>query len=228
MPISEAGGSDEVGVGARKAQRQAGRRFSFFLLPISALSPEAMNRNVGYAGTTRRTKPVSAGAGLSLIELLVVLAIVAAMAGAAVLAFPDLGARGSEADARRVHGLIVLACERAERGGRDIGIAVGGNGLRFGPFVGAVWQPLPDSPSEALRPRRFSTATTLSLRLDGRASALPDEPPEAPQLACLSIGERTPFELLVRGEGGLAWRIRAGAFGAIEFDGMPGGRGHGG
>lgn len=157
--------------------------------------------------------------GISLIELLVALAIVATMAGAVLLAFPDLAGRTVETSAGRVQELLTLACERAERSGRDFGIAVGNDSLRFGPFVGGVWQPLADSPSEALRPRQLPEPLTLVLSVDGAELALADGLPDTPQLACLATGERTPFELaLVDGTGTRVWQIRAAVTGAITGD----------
>lgn len=162
--------------------------------------------------------------GVSLIELLVALVIVAVLAGAVTLAFPDLTGRSLDAGAARVHGLIVLACERAERSGRDYGIAVGRDELRFGPFIGAVWQPLADSPGEALRTRTLPAPQSLELRVDGRALTVPDRAPDTPQLACSATGERTPFELDLRGDPVdhrqpvRYWRILARASGPIELE----------
>lgn len=148
--------------------------------------------------------------------MLVALAILATLAGAVVLAFPDLLGRGGENTAARLHTLIELACERAELAGRDIGIAVSAQGVAFGPFRDTVWEPLPDDPAEPLRPRRIDPPWRLSLRADGRPLALADALPEAPQLACLASGELTPFVLELHGPEQRRWRIEGQAGGRIE------------
>lgn len=180
-------------------------------------------RRLSGAGASRRLRPVPVrstqagrGSGVSLIELLVALAIVATMAGAVMLAFPDMAGRTVETSASRVQGLIALVCERAERSGRDFGIAVGRDSLHFGPFVGGVWQPLADSPNEVLRPRTLPRPLTMAVSVDGAELGLTDAPPDSPQLACLSTGERTPFELtLIDAQGARVWRIRGGATGSL-------------
>lgn len=154
--------------------------------------------------------------GISLIELLVALAILATLAGAVVLAFPDLLSRGGENTAARLQALIELACERAELSGRDIGIAVSAQGVAFGPFRDAAWEPLSDDPAEPLRPRRIDPPWRLTLRADGRPLALTDTLPEAPQLACLTSGELTPFVLELHGPQQRRWRIEGQAGGRIE------------
>jgi type II secretory pathway pseudopilin PulG len=185
-------------------------------LPGAACKP-ASGRLPG-CDAERRHRPAG-DLGISLIELLVALAIVATMAGAVLLAFPDMAGRTVETSAGRVQELIVLACERAERSGRDFGIAIGNDSLRFGPFVDGVWQPLADSPSEALRPRQLPEPLTLALSVDGAELALADGSPDTPQLACLATGERTPFELaLVDGHGTRVWQIQAAVTGAITGD----------
>lgn len=153
--------------------------------------------------------------GFTLIELLVAMAIVAAMLGAVVLAFPDSAARRGELAAERAEALLRLACERAELLGRDIGIGVARQQLAFGPIEGGRWQPYPDSPAEALRPRQLDAIVQLALWRDERALLLASELPERPQLACRSSGELTPFELRLAGPEGAQWRLRGGADGGI-------------
>lgn len=164
--------------------------------------------------------------GLSLIELLIALAIVGVMVGAVVIAFPDLTGRGLDTSAARLHRLIELACERAERSGRDFGIEIRRDGLRFGPFIDGRWQPVPEHSSEALRPRRLPEGQRLDLRIDGIALSLAegsaDGADPTPQIACLATGERAPFELRLSSDTDSterrAWRIHADPVGPIRLE----------
>lgn len=156
--------------------------------------------------------------GFTLIELLVVVVILAALIGAVTLAFPDLGARRGDNAAARTEALLRLACERALASGRDVGIAVSRTGFAFGHFHAGRFQPVADSPAEALRPRRIDAAVTLALRVDGHALTLADELPAAPQLACLASGELTPFELALTLPGGATRRLRGLPSGALAWE----------
>src|SRR3546814_19536228 len=79
---------------------------------------------------TRRD--VNTQRGITLIELLVALVIVAVLSAAAVLAIPDFGARRAEVTAERFTALLGRACERAEVSGRDMGEWKCGGGGKSG------------------------------------------------------------------------------------------------
>lgn len=145
--------------------------------------------------------------GFSLIELLVGLVIISVLLGAVALAFPDTAARRSELAASRAQAWLQLACERAELTGRDVGIALSQQSLAFGNLQAGRWQPFPDSPAEALRPRVLDAEVSLSLAIDQRPLGLPGQLPDQPQLACLATGELTPFQLQLDGPGNSRWRI---------------------
>ncbi|HEX5755200.1 MAG TPA: hypothetical protein VFY12_02440, partial [Arenimonas sp.] len=80
------------------------------------------------------------------------------------------------------------------------------------------WQPYPDSPAEALRPRQLDAIVQLTLWRDQRALPLTPALPERPQLACRSSGELTPFELRIVGPEGSRWRLRGEADGHIQWE----------
>lgn len=152
--------------------------------------------------------------GLSLVELLVVMAILGAMLGAVILTLPDTSARRLDQAGQRTQALLELACERAALGGRDMGIRVSRQALGFGHFDRGQFRPVPDSPGEVLRPRRFDADLSLRLRVDGQPVALPDALPESPQLACLASGELTPFQL----------ELALDALPPLQLAGLPSGR----
>lgn len=159
--------------------------------------------------------------GITLIELLVALVIVAVLSAAAVLAMPDFGARRGEVAAERVAALLGMACERAMVTGRDMGVVIDVDRMGFGSFAQGVFTPLPDDAAEPLRTRRLPAGFSLGLRLDGRDIDLNDidldrdETPRA-RIACQASGELTPFELLLVRDSLPRWRITGAPSGRIE------------
>ena len=126
--------------------------------------------------------------GLSLIELLVAIAILAVLSGAVAIASgTGSGARTLEREARRFAALVTLACERAEISGRDYGIHFGADGYGFSLAVTDGWRLVREG---ELRARELPEG--VSIRLEGE-----DEPvkglPDEPQAACFASGELTPF-----------------------------------
>ena len=183
-------------------------------MPTSATG---RNRPRALAPPSRRRPP-----GFTLLEVLVVLAIVAVLASLAVLSTGGLASRGSERAAARAEALLRLACERAAATGRDVGIAVVEDGLRFGYLLPEGFRAVGNDPADPLRPRDLGGELQLSLVREGEPLALSDDPPGAAQLACLASGEMTPFELLV-GAAGHRWRIVGRMDGSIarERDDAP-------
>ena len=154
--------------------------------------------------------------GFTLLEVLVVMAIVAALIAALTLSFAGSASRRLENAARRAQALIELSCDRASLSGSDMGIRVvrdpSGDRLDFGFIDVGGWHAIvgQDS-SDPLRPRALGEAVTLRLQRDGRELRLDGEA-GGPQLACLGSGELTPFALELRAAGSNeAWRLRGDA-----------------
>lgn len=139
----------------------------------------------------------------------------AVLTAAVTLAIPDFGARRSDAVAAQLAARIGLACERAMVSGRDVGIRVSGDGLRFGQFEAGAFQEWADDPSESLRPRNLSDGYSLQLTRDGHVLEF-DDRITAPQLACQASGELTPFELLLSRERRPLWRISGSVGGSVQ------------
>ena len=173
-------------------------------------------------GASEPRRRVSAGrpaGGFSLLELLVVVAIIAVLAGMAVLATGGMGGRRVENAARRAEALIALACERAALTGRDMGVALVADGLRFGYLAPQGFQRVKDDPADPLRPRALGEAVQLALFRDGQALQPVEDPPATPQLACFASGELTPFRLRVAGEGeSRAWELHGAADGKLRLE----------
>ncbi|MFA5684358.1 MAG: prepilin-type N-terminal cleavage/methylation domain-containing protein [Lysobacteraceae bacterium] len=157
-----------------------------------------------------------AARGLSLIELLVVLVIVATVVAGTVLSVSGSGEREVENAARRAQSLIRLACERALIGGRDIGFSVVRDGLRFGYFEIDGWHPRDDTGSDELRARPLGRDLLLAAYREGIALPLPDEPEREPAFACLSSGELTPFVLHIdRPDAQQRWQLEGSLDGEL-------------
>lgn len=155
--------------------------------------------------------------GTSLIELLVILAVVGAVLGAIVLSLGGRPERLLETSARRVEALVRLACERAVLTGVDIGWRFEARGWRFGYLRREAWEPLPDDVGDELRPRDWEAGVGFELRRDAQLID-PAAEPLQPQLLCLASGEQTPFELLLWHSGAEGrWRLVGESDGSLAL-----------
>jgi general secretion pathway protein H len=143
-----------------------------------------------------------ASAGFSLLELLVVVAIIGLLAQAVALSWRALGNdQEIEQETTRLRGVIDLLHEEALMQSRDYGLMFTQTGYRFYVFdyQRLEWaEPLDD---RLLEPHALRPLLSMTLALDGREVPLiPDfeaqdvENPE-PQVMLLSSGEVTPFTI---------------------------------
>ena len=131
--------------------------------------------------------------GFTLIEILVVIVILAVVAGAVTFAVGGIGGERQLAhQAEQSQALIGYACEQAELTGHSIGVGVSTQGYRFSQFDHENWVPF--GPGE-LRTRKWLDTTRAALSRDGRPLEVNGDFPEKPQLVCFSSGEMTPFRL---------------------------------
>lgn len=158
--------------------------------------------------------------GATLLELLVGLVIVLTMIGATVIALPRTDARRAELAASRAQALIMLACERAELTGADIGIAVDGHDMIFSEYRAGQWQAIADSPKEALRRRVLDPDVNLEMQVDdpGYESAWLDA--TGMQAACLAEGGATPFSINLKGPAHQRWSLRSDGSGATQLENL--------
>lgn len=171
------------------------------------------------------SRPRSASAGFSLLELLVVVTIIAIFAGASILSIGIVGRdREIEREVLRLRSLIELLQEEALLQSRDYGILFSARGYRFYvyDYQQAAWvQPIADN---FLQEHQLTGPLRLELTLEDRSLELPEELPSPqtvdsprPQVAILASGELTPFEIEVYREiGGGRFNLTAGLDGSFE------------
>lgn len=155
----------------------------------------------GRQGGAGRMPGALASAGFTLIEILVVMVIIACLAGLAVISSGVAGpGRELNNEAERLAGLIGVLADEAVLDNREYGVRIerGSYQIYYYDEPGARWQPMSDGA------RQLPEWAELTVELDGEPLALPapakDEKKSkdarpVPQLIILSSGELSPFRL---------------------------------
>jgi len=131
--------------------------------------------------------------GFTLIEILVVVVILAVLAGAVTLAVGSVGGERQLArEAEQLRALLGYACEQAELSGRDLGVTLDAHGYRFSIANRDEWIA---AQAAELRPRAWLAGAAPKLTRDDQPVAIAENGPDKPQLVCFSSGELTPFRL---------------------------------
>jgi general secretion pathway protein H len=147
-----------------------------------------------------RLAPLVAARGFTLLEVLIVTAIIGVMAAFAML---SIGGRALDdrldTEARRLKELMALAADEATLQGVDLGFLQTADGYAFLALKDGKWIEAEDGP---LRSRTVTEPFYLQLRVEGRSVA-PYDPEDKraelkPQVLLLSSGEATAFVLDVR------------------------------
>ncbi len=149
--------------------------------------------------------------GFTLIELMVVLVIVAAMAGLLVIGGGDSAARKLQREAQGLATLFNLAADEAVMQGDELGLFIDDDGYRFLMLdqESGSWQEIEQRP---LQRREFERGYRVELELDGerldpvlrerlQQLARRGGDQSAPLLLLLSSGEVTPFRLTLHRDG---------------------------
>ena len=155
--------------------------------------------------------------GFTLIELMVVLFIMATMAGFALLALGDAG-RGDKlkAEATRLHDAMQLASEEAEMRGNAIGASIESGEYRFSIRMDNQWQALDRDP--ILHSHDLPAGMQLTLdKPDRAATQMNDTRP--PDLIFYTSGESTAFQIgLSDSEGTGHYRLSGNGYGVFSVE----------
>ena len=154
--------------------------------------------------------PTALRAGFTLIEILVVLAIVALITGAAVLSLGLISSQsGLRRDAERLQARLLAARERAELENRDFGVRLQSAGYQFLVFDPGTARWLP-SDDRVLGEVRWSSPLVVQLEVDGRRVLLQDAEQRedgtragdaVPDFGVDPSGEFTAFSLRLAADG---------------------------
>ena len=153
--------------------------------------------------STSSPVPRCAQRGFSLLELLVVVAIISILVGAVVLSVNVVGSdREAEQEARRLQGLIDLLHEDSLMQSHDYGLMLTTGGYRFYVYDYKQLKWLEVAGDKLLAEHAVRKQLVLALALDGKDVQLQKkfetidrEKDPQPQVMILSSGEITPFVL---------------------------------
>lgn len=142
----------------------------------------------------RRISATNPVRGFTLLELMLVMAILGMLTVAVSLALPESSQQRLESDARRLKAQIGLAAEQAIYRNRDHGLWLGDAGYRFYRREKARWRPV-DADSR-LATQALNDGTTLRLRMAGQPVDTNGKDRE-PQIFIASDGQISEFELIL-------------------------------
>ena len=166
---------------------------------------------------TRRR--LHAEAGVSLVETLVALAIVALMAGA-VFVIADLGRDPARAPAERLVRSLAAAREAALVTGEPVGFSADpdGRGWRFFVYRGELWRPANAPGFEPARIAEEGLALRLAEGGVARRASREDSPPPAPEVWFDPAGFDAPFAYVLGAPGGASLLILRGGAGGLRLE----------
>lgn len=155
-------------------------------------------------------------AGFTLLELLIVMAIVATLATMMVLQFRPPGAAGPEGTLRDLAHLIGIAGDEAIFNRRDFALDFSPAGVRllvYDPREEA-WAPVTDPPT-LTQEIRFGQMKP-ELVLEGRNAMLSESREPSPDAFVLSSGETTPLSLSL-GDGRATAKLSVDPYGKVQL-----------
>lgn len=175
-------------------------------------------------------KPLSSCKGFTLIEVLVVLVIVAAMAGLLVFSFSDSSQQKLRREASDFAALLNAVADEAVMRGMEFGVVLDDEGYRFVTFDPETkqWQ---EAAASGLAVHKFPERYTIEFSIEGNEvdqqtierikllAQRSDDESLRPSILILSSGEVTPFKLTLSTEENTQ-NDEAAAFVSLHCDGL--------
>ncbi len=136
--------------------------------------------------------------GFTLIEIMVVIAIMGIMLGLGMFAFGDGGlSEKLEQESQRLYGLIKLAQEEAILQSKELALELDRDGYVFKELNSGKWVAI--SSDKLFRKRSLTAGIELSLEVEDVNLALKSKEENTPiRIYILSSGELTPFEMTLK------------------------------
>jgi len=156
--------------------------------------------------------------GFTLVEILVVLAITAVLAGFATLAVRGRDAQALvDEEAERLRVLLELAREEAVFRYKTLGVRFYAGGYEFFEHRDEQWLTADD---EMMRPRELARDLDLRLYLDGRPIVLDTEAPKepVPHIVVYPDGVSVPYELVIGAGGAIERTLKGSSTGRVELE----------
>ena len=166
------------------------------------------------------TRPSPSAQGFTLLELLVVVAIVALIAARAALSLGGIAGPRPQAALHELADRIALIHEEAMLSGRTLGLRQSTSGLEFVALSldaetrRAVWTPL--AGDRLFAPARFEAPYSLTLEVEG-AKTKPSE--GSPAVILQPDGDLTPFRITLEAPGAPLGRLIGAEDGTLRIEG---------
>lgn len=158
--------------------------------------------------------------GFSLVELIIVVALIGVLLTMAVLSLPDSDDKKARQAMQRVQRLIELGQEEALNRGQSLGLAFWQRGYQFYRLNETnQWTIIDDD--KWLRPHTLDEQFELELYIDGLKLSLPDTEDAddlSPQLFMLSSGEVSAFELEITASTQPLFRLTGNVLGQMQSE----------
>ena len=143
-------------------------------------------------------------AGVTLIELLIVMVIISIMASMLTISFGNPQQKKIKQHGERISALIQLAQEQAILNGQDYGLSIAVNHYNFYRLHGTDWMIITDD--SLFRTRHLAQGMAFNLLLDGIRIKLNSES-VAPQIFITSDGEVSFFTLDITNNSDITYQV---------------------